>query len=181
VADELRTVITSAAKGQSAADWQRRAEVWRDPRALVGASDAGAHLDMIDSFAYCTTVLAKAVREHAVLSVEEAVHLMTQRPAGLYGLHSRGLLAAGKQADVIVFDPDEVAPLPVRTEYDMPAGAGRLYGGATGMHYVVVAGEEIVEDGVLTERRPGRVLRSGTDTHTVSAASLAAARRGVGA
>src|SRR5262249_35313439 len=48
--DDLNTVIASMDTGQNDASWERRVEVWRDPRAIVGASDAGAHLDMIDSF-----------------------------------------------------------------------------------------------------------------------------------
>ncbi|MEY2553665.1 MAG: hypothetical protein QOC57_1525, partial [Ilumatobacteraceae bacterium] len=42
--DELRTVITNVDFGQTDATWQHRVDVWRDHRAVVGASDAGAHL-----------------------------------------------------------------------------------------------------------------------------------------
>jgi N-acyl-D-aspartate/D-glutamate deacylase len=41
---------------------------------LIGGSDAGAHLDMIDTFAVPTPVLQKSVREHGLLSLEQAVH-----------------------------------------------------------------------------------------------------------
>ncbi len=77
VADGLRTVFANQDRGQDDATWKRRVEVWRDPRAVVGASDAGAHLDMIDSFSFSTTLIAKAVREHALMPVEEAVHHLT--------------------------------------------------------------------------------------------------------
>ena len=80
VADGLRTVFANQDRGQDDATWKRRVEVWRDPRAVVGASDAGAHLDMIDSFSFSTTLIAKAVREHALMPVEEAVHHLTARP-----------------------------------------------------------------------------------------------------
>ena len=53
-------------------------EAGRDGRALIGASDAGAHLDMIDSFSFSTTVLGRAVRERGLLPVEEAVHYLTR-------------------------------------------------------------------------------------------------------
>ena len=46
----LNTVISAPDRGQDDASWAKRVEVWRDPSAVVGASDAGAHLDMIDSF-----------------------------------------------------------------------------------------------------------------------------------
>ncbi|MDO9174950.1 MAG: amidohydrolase family protein, partial [Actinomycetota bacterium] len=52
LADDLRTVIANQDRGQDDATWRRRVEVWRDHRAIVGASDAGAHLDMIDSFSF---------------------------------------------------------------------------------------------------------------------------------
>ena len=77
VADGLRTVFANQDRGQDDATWRRRVEVWRDARAVIGASDAGAHLDMIDSFSFSTTLLAKAVREHDLMPVEEAVHHLT--------------------------------------------------------------------------------------------------------
>lgn len=117
IADRLRTVIANPDRGQDEASWAKRAEVWRDPRAVVGASDAGAHLDMIDSFAYCTTMLAEGVRKRELLSWEEAVHLLTDRPARLYGITGRGRIAPGWHADLVVFDPVTIArprPHPLR-------------------------------------------------------------------
>jgi N-acyl-D-aspartate/D-glutamate deacylase len=170
VADELRTVIANQDRGQDRASWERRVEVWRDPRAIVGASDAGAHLDMIDSFSYCTTLLGKAHREHGLLPIEEAVHLLTGAPAALYGLVDRGYLLAGAWADITVLDPTRVGPAPVYTRFDLPGGAGRVYGEADGIEHVFVTGEEVVSGRAMTDARPGRVLRSGTDTTTVTAA-----------
>ena len=80
VADNLRTAIANPDRGLDDATWARRLEVWRDPRALVGASDAGAHLDMIDSFALPTQLLGKAVRERSLLPIEEAIHYLTGAP-----------------------------------------------------------------------------------------------------
>ena len=168
VADGLRTVIANQDRGQDDATWARRVEVWRDHRAVVGASDAGAHLDMIDSFSYSTTLLARAVRERNLLPLEEAVHYLTGAPAELYGLHERGRVASGYCADLQVFDPTTVGPGPVSMRFDLPGGAGRVYGEAVGVHHVVVNGVPCVEHGALLPARPGRLLRSGTDTHTVS-------------
>jgi N-acyl-D-aspartate/D-glutamate deacylase len=169
VADGLRTVFANQDRGQDDATWKRRVEVWRDPRAVVGASDAGAHLDMIDSFSFCTTLIAKAVREHELMPVEEAVHHLTGRPAALYGLRDRGRLAEGLAADVVVFDPATIGPGPVAMRFDLPAGAGRVYGGAVGIEHVVVNGVRCVAGEALLDARPGRVLRSGRDTDTVTA------------
>ncbi len=169
VADGLRTVFANQDRGQDDATWKRRVEVWRDPRAVVGASDAGAHLDMIDSFSFATTLIAKAVREHELMPVEEAVHHLTARPAALYGLRDRGRLAEGLAADVVVFDPATIGPGPVAMRFDLPAGAGRVYGGAIGIEHVVVNGVPCVDGDTLLDARPGRVLRSGRDTDTVTA------------
>ena len=173
VADELKTVIVNQDRGQDVESWRRRVDVWRDHRAVVGASDAGAHLDMIDTFNYTTTVLAKAVREHGLLSLEEAVSHLTGGPAGLYGLKGRGVISEGAWSDLVVFDPERIGPSPVSTRYDLPGGAGRVFGGSVGIHEVVVAGEVIVEDGAFSDARPGRILRSGRDTATVPVRPLA--------
>ncbi len=169
IADGLRTVFANPDRGQDEATWKRRVEVWRDPRAIVGASDAGAHLDMIDSFSFSTTLLAKSVREHELMPVEEAVHHLTERPARLYGLRDRGVLRAGAHADVVVFDPATVGPGPVHTRFDLPGGAGRVYGGAVGIHHVLVNGVPCVAGETLLDARPGTLLRSGRDTTTVTA------------
>jgi N-acyl-D-aspartate/D-glutamate deacylase len=174
VADGLRTVFANQDRGQDDATWRRRVEVWRDHRAVVGASDAGAHLDMIDSFSFSTTLLAKAVREHELMPVEEAVHHLTQRPAQLYGLRGRGALAEGAAADVVVFDPATVGPGPVHTRFDLPGGAGRVFGGAIGIEHVLVNGVRCVRGDELLDARPGTLLRSGRDTSTVTASAAAA-------
>ncbi len=170
VDDRLRTVISAVDRFQDRAAWELRVRVWRDGRTLVGASDAGAHLDMIDSFGYATTLLAKAVREHGLLPIEEAVALLAAAPADLYGLVDRGRLVEGARADLVVFDPDTVGPAPVETRFDLPGGAGRVYGGAVGVGHVLVNGVPVVDGGQLLDARPGTLLRSGVDTRTVAVA-----------
>ena len=170
VADGLTTVIANQDRGQDEASWARRVEVWRDGRAVVGASDAGAHLDMIDSFSFSTTLLARTVRERHLLPMEEAIHFLTGSPAALYGLRDRGRLAAGAHADVVVLDPATIGPGPVHTRFDLPGGAGRIYGEAEGIAHVLVNGVPAVEGGDVLDARPGTLLRSGRDTDTVTAA-----------
>lgn len=169
VADELRTGITPDMPGDTAEDWATRAEVWRHPHAVVGASDAGAHLDMMCGAIYSTSLLAHAVREHQVVSLEEAVRLLTDVPARLYGLTDRGRIAEGGHADLVLFDPETVAPGVERTRYDLPGGAPRLYADATGITSVIVGGVEVCQDGTATGALPGTLLRSGRDTTTVRA------------
>ncbi|MFZ0249494.1 MAG: amidohydrolase family protein [Acidimicrobiales bacterium] len=170
VSDGLRTGLRPP-MGESEADWALRAEVWRDPRAIVGGSDAGAHLDTMCGAIYSTSLLGDGVRERGLLSWEQAVRLLSDVPARLYGLRDRGRLVAGHFADVVVLDPATIGHGAVRTRDDLPGGASRLYADAIGVRHVLVNGSEIVRDGEFTGAVPGRVLRSGRDTDTVHAGS----------
>jgi N-acyl-D-aspartate/D-glutamate deacylase len=170
VADELRTGLHPALPQGDDEEWKMRADVWRDPRTLVGGSDAGAHLDMMCGAIYSTSLLGSAVRDRGLLTLEEAVHQLTGAPAQLYGLRDRGVIAAGAHADLTLFDPTTVGPGRERTRTDLPGGAARLYADATGVAKVFVNGVEVVDDGAVTGALPGTLLRSGRDTDTVHAA-----------
>ncbi len=169
--DELRTVLLPPLAGNDEASWELRRDIWRDKRAVVGASDAGAHLDMLSTFTYSTAML-RSCRERGLMPLEEAVQLLTDRQARLYGIRGRGRVAEGWHADLVVLDPERVAPSPVVWRNDLPAGAGRLYAGAEGIEHVLVNGVEIARGGELTGARPGTLLRSGRDTETVTAAPV---------
>jgi N-acyl-D-aspartate/D-glutamate deacylase len=158
----------------TAEDWATRAEVWRHPHAVVGASDTGAHPDMMCGAIYSTSLLAHAVREHQVVTMEEAVRLLTDVPARLYGLTGRGRIAEGGRADLVLFDPEAVSPGAERTRYDLPGGAARLYADASGITSVIVGGVEVCQDGTATGELPGTLLWSGRDTTTVRAREGAA-------
>ncbi len=167
-ADELRTTFSRVPTKLTAADWDARLEIWRDPRTALGGSDAGAHLDFTANFYYPTYMLATVARDEGLMSLEETIRMLTSDPADLYGLHGRGRLEVGAHADLVVFDETSIDVEPVVTRFDLPSGAGRLYAGATGIGHVVVNGEEIVRDGEFTDARPGTVLQSGRDTRTPS-------------
>jgi N-acyl-D-aspartate/D-glutamate deacylase len=167
-ADELNTSFGTVPVPDSDDDWKARIQVWRDRRALIGASDAGAHLDLLASFNYATEVLGKCVRQRKMLPLEEAINLITDTPAQLYGLHERGRITEGWKADVVVLDPNTVGSHEVRMRMDLPGGAGRLYAEADGIDHVLVNGTGIVRDGALTDARAGTLLRAGRDTRTAS-------------
>jgi len=168
-ADGLRTGLRPDFGGpEPDSVWATRAAVWRDSRAVVGGSDAGAHLDMMSGANYSTFVVGDAVRAGHI-ALEEAVRLLSDVPARLYGLTGRGRIAAGWHADLVLFDPATIGPTGERTLDDLPGGASRIVATATGMHHVLVAGTEIVRDGTFTGATPGTVLRSGRDTETVHA------------
>jgi N-acyl-D-aspartate/D-glutamate deacylase len=167
LAEDLQTSFQPFIPGDDDESWRLRAAAWRDPRTLIGASDAGAHLDMIDTFTCTTSLLGPAVRDRGLLPLEEAIHQLTRLPAELYGIRERGVLAPGANADVVVFDASRVGPRPVHTRADLPAGAARLYAEADGIEHVLVNGVEIARAGAFTGARPGTILRSGRDTETV--------------
>ena len=141
------------------------AELLDDPHVVVALSDAGAHASQLCDACYATFLLGHWVREKRALSLERAVHMLTQRPAELFGIADRGLLAEGRPADVVVFDPATVGAGPVRRVYDLPAGADRLVADAFGIELVLVNGVPVRRDGadVATGpgRPPGRLLRGG--------------------
>lgn len=99
-------------------------------------------------------VIREFVRERADLDLETAVHKMTGLPAATLGLDRcqppRGLLHVGHAADVLIFDPDQVHDA---ATFEAPFESAR------GFDQVMVNGSFVVDDGKLTERRPGRLLR----------------------
>lgn len=167
VADGLRTGIRPPSFGDEEADWGVRTQVWRDQRAIIGGSDAGAHLDMMCGAIYTTAVLA-GVRRFGGISLEEAVHQLSDVPARFYGLRDRGRIEEGWWADLVVFDPETVGHGPERTRDDLPGRASRLYAEATGIEHVYVNGTEVVQGARLTGALPGALLRSGRDTDSVT-------------
>jgi N-acyl-D-aspartate/D-glutamate deacylase len=164
--DELRTTFGPPIPRDTPRLWEKRVEYIRDPRTIVGASDAGAHLDMIGTFNYTTRLLGDGVRQFGAISLEEAVHHLTGAPAALYGMVDRGILQEGAAADMVVFDPETVGSEPLVTRADLPAGAGRLYAAAIGIVDVIVGGEVVAHEGNFTEARPGVILRAGRHTAT---------------
>jgi N-acyl-D-aspartate/D-glutamate deacylase len=172
VADELTTSFTPSTGGDDYDTFALRAALWKDDRTLIGASDAGAHIDMIDTFAFSTAVLQDGVRTHGVVTLEEAVYQMTDRPARYMGLIDRGLLAPGYHADIVVFDADTVGRGKTYFRFDVPGDQFRTYAEAEGVDHVFVNGVQIVRNGEHTGKLPGTVLRSGRDTRTVALDAL---------
>ena len=168
VADELKTGLYPPAAGDNDESWALRQSLWNDDRCLIGASDAGAHLDFLATFNYSTYLLA-AARDKKLMSLEAAVHKLTDVPARLYGLKHRGRIEQGWWADLVLFDPEKVAPEEIEVREDLPGGAWRLYGEAVGVRHVFINGKQAVADGQFTDARPGTLLRSGRDTEPVTA------------
>jgi len=169
LADALRTVLWPSAPDDDDAHWALRASLWDDPDILLAGSDAGAHLDRMCGGSYPTQFLADCLRGRRLMSLERAVHELSAKPARLFGLRDRGVVAPGACADLVVFDPASVAAAPARLVRDLPGGSARVTSDPIGVRHVFVNGVEIAREGRLTGATPGSVLRSGRDTLTVTA------------
>ena len=134
-------------------------ELMKHPRSVVTFSDSGAHVSQIMDSSLQTHVFSYWVREREELTLEEAVRQLTLVPASNWGFSDRGLLREGLKADVVVFDPDRIAPLMPEVATDLPAGAKRLKQRAEGIAATVVNGEVVLRDGEHTGAYPGQLLR----------------------
>jgi N-acyl-D-aspartate/D-glutamate deacylase len=167
IEDELRTVLWPLPPDDDPDSWKLRADAWRHPLVLIGGSDAGAHLDRMCGAPYTTAFLADTLRGRKLVSLEDAVHMITQAPAELFGLRDRGVVREGAHADLVLFDTATVGTDEVRLVEDLPGGTARLFAGSRGIERVFVNGRPIVVGGTTTGDLPGTVLHSGRDTHTV--------------
>ena len=139
---------------------------WLLPRdnVLLGLADSGAHVSQLCDACFSTDLLGNWVRDKGVMPLERAIHKLTGEPAGVYGLSDRGTIQVGQAADVCVFDPETVAPGPLRRLRDFPADGERLTADApVGMTHTLVNGVPIRVDGAPSPEglaeRPGVVLR----------------------
>ena len=95
-------------------------------------------------------VLGRFVRQESLLGLEEAVRKMTSLPAGRLRLTSRGRLAVGNFADLVVFDPDKVID---RSTFQQPDQL------SSGIDHVFVNGVAVWREEAVTGQLSGRVLR----------------------
>src|SRR4029079_15190591 len=134
-------------------DAGRVSELLTDATTVVGASDAGAHLQMMCGAGDSTLLLTEHVRDRGDLTVEQGVHQMTGRIAEVFGIRDRGVLAPGRAGDVTVFALDELDYLPDRTVHDLPGGAPRLTRPPGGFRATAVETGGHQERGVHTDPR----------------------------
>ncbi len=131
----------------------------RHPSSIMTFSDSGAHVSQIADSSIQTHLLAYYCREKQMLSIPEAVEMMTSRAARAWGFSDRGLLREGFAADINVFDPATVGPEMPHIVHDLPTGARRLAQRATGMKATLVNGKMLTENGEHTGELPGMLLR----------------------
>ena len=165
--DDLATILWPMPTDNDPDTWALRQSTWAEQDVMLGGSDAGAHLDRMAGAPYTTRFLGDAVRGRKLVGLEQAVNMITDDPAQLFGLRERGRIAEGFHADLVVFDPETIGSEDATLVADLPGGAPRLTAGSTGVIRVLVNGVETVRDGASTGVTPGKVLRSGRDTASV--------------
>ena len=94
--------------------------------------------------------------------------MLTDEPARLFGLRERGRIQEGFHADLVLFDPERIEADKATLVHDLPGDSPRLDSKAIGVTAVWVNGVETIRDDTVTGAVPGKVLRSGRDTATVS-------------
>ncbi|MDA8043935.1 MAG: amidohydrolase family protein [Actinomycetota bacterium] len=143
----------------------------RRDHVLLGLADSGAHVSQLCDACFATDFLGSWIRDKELLPLERAVQMLTGDPAAFFELTDRGTIELGKAADLVVFDPDSVAPGPLRRVRDFPANGERLTADAPlGVDHVFVNGCAIRQDGrPVSDRatRPGTVLR-GSEAPAIS-------------
>ena len=158
IEDAAETALEIVAKGGASAIFHAINEedlvrILKDPLTMI-ASDGGVEIPKRGvphprSYGTFARVLGVYVREKRVLTLEDAVRKMTSLPSARLGLQDRGLLRPGMKADIAIFDPARIID---RATFADP----HQY--AEGVSYVIVNGAVVLDDGKMTEARPGQVL-----------------------
>lgn len=133
------------------ADEEDICDILRDTHSCVISDSTYPTTGLLHPRVYGTysTLLEHFVRERGVLSIEQAVHKCTQRPAQVMHLQTKGVLAEGMDADVNIFDLNRIHTC---ASYADSAHCSE------GMDTVFVAGEPVILNGRFTHKTPGQVL-----------------------
>jgi N-acyl-D-amino-acid deacylase len=140
-------------------------DMMSDPSTVQGLGDGGAHSSIVCDASMTTYLLTYWTRDRTRgprLPLEYAVRRLTSDGADLYGLGDRGRIRQGLRADLNIIDYDKLALVHPEKVNDLPSGVGRLIQRSNGYTATIVAGEVVVDNGELTDARPGRLVRSGS-------------------
>jgi N-acyl-D-aspartate/D-glutamate deacylase len=134
----------------------------RDPRSVGYVSDAGAHSQMFCGAGDNVFLLTEFVRDRGLLTIEEAVHVLTGKLADFLGLRGRGTLKEGLAADIAVFNLAEIERRPEEKVWDVPDGEGgrtyRYTRAPAPMRLTLCNGVATFDNGAVTGRFPGRIV-----------------------
>lgn len=137
-------------------------EAHQHPHTRMGLSDAGAHCGAICDGGMPTFMLthwARDRRRGPLLPLEHVVHRQTQQTATFYGLHDRGVIAAGYRADINIIDFDRLGFEAPQMAFDLPANGRRLIQRGRGYEATFVQGRQTIDSDEFTGDLPGRLIR----------------------
>ncbi len=97
-----------------------------------------------------TRKIRKYVLEDKLITMEHAIRAATSLPAGMIGLSNRGTVEEGKIADIVIFDPGSIRD---NATFESP----HRY--SSGIQYLLVNGEVVIDDGQYNGRLAGKALR----------------------
>ncbi|WP_380872659.1 amidohydrolase [Sphingomonas sp. DBB INV C78] len=150
-------------------------ELMTDPMTVGNISDAGAHGQMLCGGGENILLLTKYVRDEKLMTLEQAVHVMTGKLANFFGLTDRGEIKVGKRADIAVFNMDEIQRRDMEKVFDVPDGKGgttwRFTRQAAPMRLTLVNGEPTFDGKKYTGATPGAFLAPANDAHAAAIAA----------
>ncbi len=168
------TVLIALAAGYSNKDHRGIESMIRNPYAVPGLADGGAHARLICDASICTYLLTHWARDRhrgSKFPVEMMIKKQSNDTARLFGFSDRGTLELGKRADLNIIDFDRLSLLRPYMVHDLPAGGARYLQDADGYDFTLVNGVVTRRDGKDTGARPGRLARSTkTQLHSSRAA-----------
>jgi N-acyl-D-aspartate/D-glutamate deacylase len=141
---------------------ERLVQLIKDTKTLGNVSDSGAHGKLFCGAGDAVYLLTHFVRDEKLVTIEEAVNVLTGRSAAFFGFSDRGVLKVGKRADVVVFDLDEIERRPEIKTYDVPDGEGgrtyRYTREPAPMRLTLVNGVATFDHGAFTGNFPGEFI-----------------------
>ncbi|MEP5763227.1 MAG: amidohydrolase family protein [Halieaceae bacterium] len=148
--------------GYGKGNLERQVTMLRDENSVISLADTGAHCGVLSDASIPTYWLSYFVRDRQRgerFGLEQAVKMHTRDTARCVGLEDRGTLEVGMKADINLIDFEQLRLLAPEITYDLPAGGRRMFQAAEGYRYTLVSGEIVMQDGVATEARPGKLIR----------------------
>jgi N-acyl-D-amino-acid deacylase len=159
MSDEVDTLcdIIAAEKGGASMLMHAMSEegvvkILRDGSSMIGTDGLYSGMPHPRLYGSYPTFVKKYVLGKRIMSLQEGVRKMTSYPAHRFGIEKRGLIREGYHADLVIIDLDR---------FDSPAGFGDSKKYATGLEYVLVNGQVLVDRGEFKRALPGLLLRKG--------------------
>jgi N-acyl-D-amino-acid deacylase len=148
--------------GYDQGDLSRQVTMLEDENSVISLADTGAHCGVLSDASMPTYLISYLCRDRVRgkrFELEQAVMMHTRDTARCVGLEDRGTIEVGMKADINLIDYKELKVLAPEVIYDLPAGGRRMFQAAEGYRYTIVSGEVVMEDGVESGARPGKLIR----------------------